>query len=231
MNEVKYRHELKFILSPAYAEVLKYRLGLIMDVDENSINTDNTYFIRSLYFDDCKDTAYYEKIDGTEKRKKYRIRIYNFDDSFIRLERKDKNRDLTHKEQTKISRKTYQKIIEGKLDEINYKKDKLLEEFVFEIKTKGLIPTVIVDYKRLAYTYPVEDTRVTFDENIKSGRFNYDLFAKDFMTYDVLKRNETVLEVKFNDSIPKHIADVIMTIPTVRQAISKFALCREKKEI
>ena len=64
MNKVKYRHELKFILSPAYAEILKHRLAMIMSVDENSANEDNTYFIRSLYFDDCQDTAYYEKIDG-----------------------------------------------------------------------------------------------------------------------------------------------------------------------
>lgn len=231
MSKVKYRHELKFILSPAWAEVLKHRLALIMNVDENSANPDNTYFIRSLYFDDYKSTAFDEKIDGTEKRKKYRIRIYNLDDSFIRLERKDKNRDLTHKEQTKITKKIYENIINGNFDKIDTSKDKLLEEFIFEIKTKGLKPDVIVDYQRLAYTYPVEDTRVTFDEHIKSGRFNYDLFSENYLTYDILEKNEAVLEVKFNNAIPSHIAQVIMTIPTFRQAISKFALCHEKKEI
>lgn len=231
MNKVKYRHELKFILNQSHAEILKHRLSLIMDVDENSANPDNTYFIRSLYFDDCKDTAYYEKIDGTEKRKKYRIRIYNLDDSFIRLERKDKDRDLTHKKQTKITKDIYTKIVNGNIDKIDTSKDQLLREFIYEIKTKGLMPAVIVDYQRLAYTYPAEDTRVTFDEHIKSGRFNYDLFSKDFITYDILEKKESVLEVKFNNVIPSHIAQVIMTIPTVRQAISKFALCREKKEI
>lgn len=231
MSKVKYRHELKFVLSPSYAEILKHRLAMIMDVDENSSNEDNTYFIRSLYFDDCQDTAYYEKIDGTEKRKKYRIRIYNLDDSFIRLERKDKDRDLTHKEQTKITREIYQNIVDGNLDDIDVTNDKLLEEFVYAIKTKGLKPAVIVDYQRLAYTYPAEDTRVTFDEHIKSGRFNYDLFSDEYITYDIFPENESVLEVKFNRVIPSHIAQVIMTIPTVRQAISKFALCREKKEI
>lgn len=104
-----YRHELKFIINKAYSEMLKNQLALIMDVDENSI--DNTYFIRSLYFDDINNSAYYEKVDGVEKRKKYRIRIYNLDDSFIRLERKDKDRDLTHKEQTRITKEIYNKII------------------------------------------------------------------------------------------------------------------------
>lgn len=231
MDEIKYRHELKFIISSSYAEILKHRLSFIMDVDENSVNSDNTYFIRSLYFDNYASDAYYEKIDGVEKRKKYRIRIYNFDDSFIRLERKDKNRDLTHKEQTKITKDIYQNIIDNNLDNIDTKSDKLLEEFITNIKTKNLKPAVIVDYSRLAYTYPVEETRITFDEHIRSRRFNYELFNEDYATYDVLENNESVLEVKFNNFIPSHIAQVIMTIPTVRQAISKFALCREKKEL
>jgi SPX domain-containing protein involved in vacuolar polyphosphate accumulation len=231
LNNVKYRHELKFLLNPGHAEILKKRLALVMKVDDNSSNDDNTYFIRSLYFDDIKDSAYYEKIDGTEQRKKYRIRIYNFDDSFIRLERKDKNRNLTHKEQTAISKEVCLDLIEGKYDDELLLREDLLGELVREMKTKRLVPTVIVDYKRLAYTFPVEDTRVTFDEEIKSGRFNYNLFDKDFLSYDIFDTNETVLEVKFNNVIPKHIANIIMSIPTVRQAISKFALCREKKEV
>lgn len=225
-----YRHELKFILNKTYAQILKHRLAMIMEVDKNSINQDNTYFIRSLYFDDVNNSAYYEKVDGVEKRKKYRIRIYNLDDSFIRLERKDKDRDMTHKAQTKITKETYQKIIDNDLNDIDLT-DELLNEFVTAIKTKGLKPAVVVDYQRLAYTYPLFDTRVTFDENIKSGRFSNDLFSDNYMTYDVLNDNETVLEVKFNEILPSHIASVIMNIPTVRQAISKFALCYEKKEI
>lgn len=220
-----YRHELKFIINKAYSEMLKNQLALIMDIDENSI--DNTYFIRSLYFDDINNSAYYEKVDGVEKRKKYRIRVYNLDDSFIRLERKDKDRDLTHKEQTIINKEVYNKIINNQLDDIDLS-DNLLKEFVTFIKTKGLKPAVIVDYNRLAYTYPLFDTRITFDENIKSGRFSHDLFG-ELLTYDVL--DDVVLEVKFNEMLPSHIASVIMNIPGVRQAISKYALCFEKKEI
>ncbi len=70
MTKKNYRHELKFILNSKEAEILKYRLSLIMDVDTNSVNADNTYFIRSLYFDDDYDSAYYEKIDGLETRQK-----------------------------------------------------------------------------------------------------------------------------------------------------------------
>ena len=226
-----YRHELKFVISETQAEVLKYRLSLIMDVDTHSKTEDNTYFIRSLYFDDIYNSAYYEKIDGLEKREKYRIRIYNFDDSFIRLERKEKNRDLTHKEQTKLTKEECLNILNGNFDALDTSKCKLLEDFVIKYKLHSIKPDVIVDYTRLAYTYDVEETRITFDEKIKSGRYNYDLFDKDIVSFEVLEPNEVVLEVKFNDAIPSHIASVIMTIPSIRLAVSKFALCKEKKEV
>ena len=63
----KYRNEIKFIISKTMAEVLKQRLILIMSVDTNSYNSDNSYLIRSLYFDNENSDAYYEKMDGVIK--------------------------------------------------------------------------------------------------------------------------------------------------------------------
>lgn len=231
LNEKKYRHELKFVLSKEQAELLKRKLSYLMEVDENSKKEDYTYHIRSLYFDDPYDTAYYEKLDGLEKREKYRIRIYNLDGSFIRLERKEKNRDLTYKRQEKITKKQCLKFLEGKFDDIDWSEDTLLGEFLLKQKLHQLKPSVIVDYKRLAYTYPIEDTRITFDEEISSGRFHHNLFDKDLFLIPVLEPNEVVLEVKFNNALPSHLASIIMSIPTVRQAVSKFALCDEMKEV
>ena len=74
----KYRYEIKYIINKDMAEVLKQRLSLVMDKDINGAS-DGKYLIRSLYFDDMEKTAYYEKVDGVEFRKKYRIRIYNKD--------------------------------------------------------------------------------------------------------------------------------------------------------
>ena len=183
------------------------------------------------HFDDVYSSAYYEKVDGLEKREKYRIRLYNFDDSLIRLERKEKNRDLTHKEQVIISKEECVNILNGEYDLIDIKKNKLLEEFILKVKLNDIKPDVIVDYDRLAYVYPVEEVRITFDENIKSGRFNYNLFDKEVYLYDAIEKNEVVLEVKFNNYIPKHIVKVIETIPSIRLAVSKFALCKEVKEV
>ena len=221
----KYRHELKYTITKKDAEILKQRLALLMDIDYNG---ENGYFIRSLYFDTPYSSAYYEKLDGVLYRKKYRIRIYNHNNSFIRLEKKLKHNNMTSKNQTRITKELCQNIIEGKSFEFK-SNDKLLNEFLLEIKTKGLKPSIIVDYYRMAFTYPVSDVRVTFDYNIKSGRYNYDIFDENIVSEPVIENNLLVLEVKFNEVLPEAIAIILKTIPTCRQAFSKFAACRSIK--
>ncbi|MDO9592759.1 MAG: hypothetical protein Q7I98_06170, partial [Erysipelotrichaceae bacterium] len=71
--------------------------------------------------------------------------------------------------------------------------------------------------------------RVTFDEYIKSGLFTSNLFDRDFPGVPVLKENEVVLEVKFNEIMPDFIRLILETVPKCRLAISKFAICRAVK--
>ena len=223
---MKYRHELKYIISSSQAEILKQRLGMVMSIDANSKNEDHTYLIRSLYFDDIYSTSYDEKLDGILYRKKYRIRIYNGDDKFIRLECKYKHNNMTSKKQARLTKEECLNLIEGK----DFTSDnELVNTFIGEMKTKHLIPSVIVDYIRVAYTYPVSTVRITFDSKIKSGRYNYNLFEKNEAFTNVIDDNLVVLEVKFDEVLPSHIALILETIPSYRQAVSKFALCRSAK--
>ena len=221
----KYRHELKFIISKNMAEILKQRLSLIMNIDDNG---KNGYFIRSLYFDTPSSDAYYEKLDGVLYRKKYRIRLYNKDDKFIRLERKLKHNNLTSKDQTIINKELCENIINNRVHIIKTN-DNLLKEFLVDMNIKVLRPSVIVDYYRLAFTYPVSDVRITFDYNISSGKYNYDLFNYDENTYKVIDDNTIVLEVKYNEILPEIIALILDKVPTFRIAYSKFAECRSIK--
>lgn len=227
MKKYKYRHELKFKISNGSAEVLKSQLSLILDKDKNALS-DGSYVIKSLYFDDINSNSYYEKLDGVLYRKKFRIRTYNDDDNFIRLEKKMKHNNLTSKEQMLISKGIYSKILNGKINEIK-NPEGLLEEFLNDIKLKGLLPSIIVEYNRVAFIYPVSDVRITFDSNIKSGLYNYDLFDDKSPTYRVIENDKQVLEVKYNEVLPSHIANILSTVPSVREAVSKFAICRSIK--
>ena len=228
MKEYKYRHELKFKISNSAAEILKQKLSLILGKDKNAYYSDGSYLIKSLYFDDRDSSSYYEKMDGVLYRKKYRIRMYNDVDSFIRLEKKMKHNNYTAKEQMLISRDIYSKILNGKVDEID-NPEGLLLEFITNYKNKGLVPSVIVEYHRTAFTYPISEVRITFDSNIQSSLYNYDLFNTSYPRYNVDEPGKQVLEVKFNEVLPLHIANILNDIPACREAVSKFAICRSIK--
>ncbi len=228
MKEYKYRHELKFKISNSAAEILKQKLSLILGKDKNAYYKDGSYLIKSLYFDDRDSSSYYEKMDGVLYRKKYRIRMYNDVDSFIRLEKKMKHNNYTAKEQMLISKDIYSKILNGKVDEID-NPEGLLLEFITNYKNKGLVPSVIVEYHRTAFTYPISEVRITFDSNIQSSLYNYDLFNTSYPRYNVDEPGKQVLEVKFNEILPLHIANILNDIPACREAVSKFAICRSIK--
>lgn len=228
MKEYKYRYELKFKISNSAAEVLKQKLSLILGKDKNAYYEDGSYLIKSLYFDDRDSNSYYEKMDGVLYRKKYRIRMYNDVDTFIRLEKKMKHNNYTAKEQMLISKDIYSKILNGKIDEIE-NPEGLLLEFITNYKNKGLVPSVIVEYHRTAFTYPISDVRITFDSNIQSSLYNYDLFNTSYPRYIVDEPGKQVLEVKFNEVLPLHIANILNDIPACREAVSKFAICRSIK--
>lgn len=228
MKEYKYRHELKFKISNSAAEVLKQKLSLILGKDKNAYYEDGSYLIKSLYFDDRDSTSYYEKMDGVLYRKKYRIRMYNDVDTFIRLEKKMKHNNYTAKEQMLISKDIYSKILNGKIDEIE-NPEGLLLEFITNYKNKGLVPSVIVEYHRTAFTYPISEVRITFDSNIQSSLYNYDLFNTSYPRFNVDEEGKQVLEVKFNEVLPLHIANILNDIPSCREAVSKFAICRSIK--
>ena len=86
--EEHYRHELKYLISYGQKADLNLRLAPLLEQDSHARG--GCYMIRSLYFDDYWNTAYQEKVDGVLMRKKYRIRIYDYSDRVIKLERKRK---------------------------------------------------------------------------------------------------------------------------------------------
>ena len=84
---IQYRHELKHIINPLEAEILNRRLNLLFSKDHYTLN-EGYYDVHSLYFDTPDDRALKEKLNGVSQRHKFRIRYYNHDLSFIRLEKK-----------------------------------------------------------------------------------------------------------------------------------------------
>ncbi len=225
---MEYRHELKFIMTPTNAHLLKKILGNLMEKDING-DDQGRYMVRSLYFDTIDGGAFFDKLDGVEYRRKFRIRYYNNDPSFIRLESKLKIDDLSQKTQERIDLKTAEQLMKGEIETISLRPNSVLTQFILEIKLKGLRPAVIVDYQRTAFIQKALDVRITFDEHIRSRMHDTELFKTNFGSVEVMDPQEVVLEVKYNQIIPQAIADVIRQVPMIRLAVSKYAYCYNKK--
>lgn len=85
---LQYRHEWKHEISRADLMALRPRLRAVLTPDSHGAG--GKYTIRSLYFDDPWDTALRQKLDGVDRRDKFRIRLYDMDTSVIHLEKKSK---------------------------------------------------------------------------------------------------------------------------------------------
>ena len=78
----QYRHEWKHAISKSDMLTIRQRMRTIARPDPHAVN--GRYLIRSLYLDNLNDKALREKIDGVNRREKWRIRYYNLDpDSVI----------------------------------------------------------------------------------------------------------------------------------------------------
>lgn len=219
-----FRYENKYFLSTAGYRMLRTRLRALMEGDEN-VNEQGEYFIRSLYFDDAFQTGLIDKREGALLREKFRIRFYNMDDRFIRLESKQKHDFLTKKESAVLTRSQTEDILAGDLWELYNTDQPLLRSFYLKSRNRRLRPAVIVDYTREAYTF--EDVRITFDKDIRTANYAVDLFDPDLMTVPVLPGDRMILEVKYDDALPAAIARLLAPVPAARTAFSKYDMCRQ----
>ena len=219
-----YRHEYKYIISKASAELLKLRLKCMMKPDPHA-GEYGQYTIRSLYFDDLHYSAFDEKMDGLGHREKYRLRCYNYNTELVKLERKEKHRDLTRKLSQSLTAQQVKQLQALDFGDLTVSQGPLLDDFRKGI-ARGLRPAVLVDYDRTPFVCNAGQTRITLDENIRTKPYDADLWAANTAMIPVLEPDEVVLEVKFNDFLPGYLG--LEDIPKIHLAVSKYVLCANK---
>lgn len=220
---MQYRHELKYLINTTDLCILKQRLKYIMQTDNHSLN--GKYLIRSLYFDTLSDKALREKLDGVSRREKFRIRYYNYNLSYILLEKKTKINNLGYKENYVLEQNQVTNILNNNIDWMLKTDDNLLNYFYTKIKSEGLKPTVIVDYVREPFVYNVGNVRVTLDYNIRTS-INTDKFLDTNCITIPINENPIILEVKWDNFLPDVIKNAIQLEGRELTAFSKYAQSR-----
>ena len=232
----QYRHEWKHEISYADLLTIRQRMRAVARPDPHA--ADGRYYIRSLYFDNLDDKALREKIDGVNRREKWRIRYYNLDPhSVIHLEKKSRLNGLGTKYTADLSYEEAQKIVDGDIEWMmpgtgvradgSHRPDErpLLKELYCKMRYQGMRPKTIVDYTREPFIYRPGNVRVTFDYDIRTG-----LRSKDFLNPGCVTipagDAPILMEVKWDAFLPSIIRDIVQTPGRHATAFSKYAQCR-----
>lgn len=225
-SKERYRNEWKYLISTSEKELLKLRMEPFLKLDPHAGN--GGYLIRSLYFDDYWNSAYEEKEAGVLMRKKYRIRIYNYSDRSIKLERKKKFGSYIYKESAPLSREETEKILSGDYDFLLKSPHSLCREFYVECVSNMMRPRTIVDYDREPWIMDTGTVRITFDSEVRAAIGSFDIFDATLPTLSVLEPGKLVMEVKFTELLPQVVRNVLPPQGQEFTAVSKYVLCYEK---
>ncbi len=228
MSREIYRNEWKYLISWGEKELITSRIAPLLHPDPNAVN--GGYLIRSLYFDDYWNTAYEQKEAGVLERKKYRIRIYNYSDRSIKLERKKKYGAYIYKQSAKITRSEFEAILAGDYNFLLKSSQPLLQEFYVECRCHNLRPRTIVDYEREPWILDAGTVRLTFDQNVRAAVGSFDIFDPSLPCLSVIDPGRLVMEVKFTEFLPKFVQDILPPQRAEMTAVSKYVLCYEKTQ-
>ena len=220
----KLRHEWKHIISFSDKAQIIAKLSTFCKPDPHYGAA--SYHIRSLYFDNVYDKALRERLNGQECREKFRIRYYNLDDSYIVLEKKSKFNQLCGKQSTRLTRAEVEALPQGDIDWLMKKDAALCHELYAKMRGQMLKPKVIVDYTRRAFVYEPGNTRITLDDNIRTGLSCLDFFNKELNTVPADITHPIILEVKYDAFLPDNIRRAIRLQDRRTTNFSKYVACR-----
>ena len=223
------RFEFKYILNEELKNKVEKQIQHFMKYDGYAHpEFDNSYFVRSLYFDSPSSFNFYEKIDGIKKRKKFRLRTYGkiYGNSPLFIEQKGRNVNRVFKHRIRINQNDIGQFYDAMhFDQLikNYRDTKIINEFITDSVKRKISPVVLVDYVRRPYISDYDmNFRVTIDNQIMA-KASRTLFPNNDNFFHCLS-GYTILEVKFFRKIPAWFHKIILVYNLERVSVSKFVL-------
>lgn len=220
LNQVL-RVEKKFLITLEQSKGLSDKISQILEQDRH--NGTNGYRIRSLYFDTLGDRDYFDKEEGLEIRRKIRLRCYGSKDAYAKLEMKQKQGEMQKKRSLLLSRKEAESICRGDYQVLLQRSEEFAAECYGIMNCRLYRPKGIVEYNRMAFIGKENDTRITFDSNIRGTESNYNIFEKNLCLYPVFEPSWVVLEVKYNGFLLSYIKGLLDSVGCREISISKYS--------
>lgn len=220
-TEPRLRHEEKHQVNLREALVLSRRLEKLFPRDPHA-GPEGSYQVVSLYYDDPYDTALRQKLDGVNRREKFRLRYYGKEPAFFKLEKKYKVKGLCGKGSCRLSREEGERLLRGDFAFLLEKEEPLAREFYAKLR-RGLAPKTVVRYTREAFLYAPGNVRVTLDGDIRAGAPERFLIPQKLLP---ALGGLAVVEVKYDAFLPEIVKLAVQVPNRQGTACSKYALCR-----
>ena len=219
-----YRREFKYLVSEYEAAELRRRLPYVAPPDPH--NGPGGYLVRSLYFDTLTDDDFEAKVDGTDDRRKIRIRVYDPSGDTAKLELKQKSGGFQRKRSLTLSRAEAEAMIRGDYGGLLSRPEPLAQWLCIRMTAGCYVPRCIVEYDRIAFVKNANDTRVTFDCGLRATEASFDLFDPGLVTYPVCPPGQITLEVKYNRFLLSDVKDALRPADRLQVSNSKYCAAR-----
>ncbi len=218
------RTEVKYDIGLLEVADMKRRLGMFMEPDPH--NGEKGYLVRSLYFDTLHDTDFEEKVEGYDERQKIRLRVYSADAETAKLEIKEKTGGFQRKRSLILSREESMRMADGDYCFLTDREEPLAGWLYAFLHVHCYRPKCIVEYDRCAFITEHNDTRITFDQNLRASESNFDLFQNGPPLYPVSPPGRVTMEVKYTGFLFSHLKNELNRCDKIQVSSSKYCKAR-----
>ncbi len=218
------RKEIKYDIGPVQTADMKRRLSIFMESDPH--NGEKGYLVRSLYFDTLHDNDFEQKVEGYDERQKIRLRVYSAGDQTAKLEVKEKNDALQRKRSLSLNREESLRMIGGDYQFLLHREEALARWLYTFLNVHCYRPKCVVEYDRYACISDHNDTRITFDQNLRANEANFNIFDEDLALYPVSPPGAVTMEVKYTGFLMSCLKNELNHCDKIQVSNSKYCKAR-----
>jgi len=218
------RTEVKYDIGPLEMANIKRRLGFFMETDPH--NGEKGYLVRSLYFDTLHDTDFEEKVEGYDERQKIRLRVYSASAQTAKLEVKEKTGGFQRKRSLILNQEESMRMTDGDYRFLTEREEPLAKWLYAFLNAHCYRPKCIVEYDRYAYITEHNDTRITFDQNLRASESNFELFRSELPLYPVSPPGRVTMEVKYTGFLFSYLKNELNRCDKTQISSSKYCKAR-----
>lgn len=227
------RYEIKYLAAARAVPEIEKGILDFLEPDKNGSGI-HGYYNHSIYFDSPDHHFYMEKREGDLVRMKPRVRFYRpspeAPPKAAFLELKGRYDRIVAKRRAPIGLDLAERLLSDSLIEPDRlaMESSAVREFFYLAHRFRLAPCVTVLYHRAAYFgtfYP--NVRVTFDRVIRCSR-TFGLDNSDDALLYALPPDQLIVELKYNDKVPRLLLRRFNCLGLEQATFSKFAVSLER---